>query len=816
MNAPLHPRSEPTTQAKTHSPASLPIAWIESAIRADFITEYVSVGAMPGILREQLNHNEQLERALSQCVLLSRQSRSPQFADRPPLASALLAKILQRGRTPLPTLGVEHEALRTHGLLDAVRDLEAEGTEMGWELRPGARPTVNPESVLAALTGRAPFALDPAFGSEPGSDTALLDSDAEARFLEQWVPQTLGPSAGHWFTPQAPLDRLLGSSGVGERRIDFLFNHPGAPPLAIEVDGPEHDSTAQVDEARDRSLRAIGIDVLRVTNEEVYSGRGVVLDRIRRRCEEALSKFRSASVDEQAALLVIDCAVAAKVQFAVARAIQRGRLTAGQEWEIDLIGVKSVAAAGVLDTLKLLAGFDVLYGGCSVPVRCTVRADDEFAVTWFRDAYGEWCETTDAQARGENVRIVVESAASPFHRIPHEKRPDFLIRSAYVPVVFATEHTFDFGRQAIAPSTYDDARAALKTFLRNVFRKHRFRPKQGEAIFNALRQNDCVVLLPTGAGKSLIYQLAGLLMPGITLVVDPLVSLIEDQVEGLRKYGIDRAAPIASDLAESEERKRLLLRVERGEYQFVLHTPERLQSRQFRGTLRALAQTWLVNLAVIDEAHCVSDWGHDFRPPYLNLANNLRRLGADRQKQPPPLLALTGTASRVVLRDMLADLDIDRNRSDALIRPGSFDRKELRFEIFRTSPIESPEAVLREVPNVLPGRFGLPRTEFYRPSGRDTASGIVFVPTVNTWVFGLVDARKIVKSATDTQVAIYSGKAPKQLNLNRDSYEKQKRQNAREFKDNRVPVLVATKAFGMGIDKSEHPLHGAFWHANVT
>ena len=801
MNAPLHPRSEPTTQAKTHALASLPIAW-KGVPRADFITEYVSVGAMPGILQEQLNHDEQLERALSQCVLLSRQSGPRQADDHASLASALLAKILQRGRIPPPTLGIEREALRTHGLLDAVRDLEAEGTEMGWELRPGARPHANPESVLAALIDRAPFALDPAFGFEPGSDTALLDSDAEARFLEQWVPQALGPSVGHWFTPQAPLDRLLESSGAdgsGARQIDFLFNHPGGLPLAIEVDGPEHDSTAQVDEARDESLRAIGIDVLRVTNEEVCSGRGVVLDRIRSRCEEALSKFKSASVDDQAALLVIDCAVAAKVQFAIARAIGFGWLTAGQEWEIDLAGVKSVAAAGVLDTLKLLAGFDVLYGGRSVPIRCTVRADEEFAVTWFRDADGEWCETNDAQAQGESVRIAVESMASPFHRTPHEKRPDFLIRPAYVPVVFETEPTSRFGRQAIVPSTYDDASAALKTFLRNVFRKCQFRPNQGEAIFNVLRGSDCVVLLPTGAGKSLIYQLAGLLMPGITLVVDPLVSLIEDQVKGLRIYGIDRAVPITGNLA-AEERKRLLRLVGGGEYLFVLHAPEQLQSHQFREELRALAQNSLVNLAVIDEAHCISDWGHDFRPAYLNLADNLRRL-KDTQDKPPPLLALTGTASRVVLRDMQANLDIGRHRSDVLIRPESFDRKELSFEILRTSPTRSPEAVLRGALKALPGRFGLPRTEFYRPSDRNTNSGIVFVQTVDTWVFGLMDTRKIVQSATDTQVAIYSGKTPKQLNLNRDSYERQKRQNAKEFKDNRVPVLVATRAFGMGIDK---------------
>ena len=749
-----------------------------------------------------MSDNERLQQALSQCALLSRRSRPRQATGHARLAGALLVKILQRGRTPLPTLNVERQALRTYGFLDAVHDLKAEGAEIGWELRSGVGPRPTPEAVLATLTDRTPFALDPAFRFEPGSDTGLLGSDAETWFLEKWVPEALGRSAGHWFTPQASLDKLLESSGAdesGARRIDFLFNHPGGPPLAIEIDGPEHASTAQVDNARDDSLRAIKIDVLRVTNEEVNSGRGVGLDRIRSRCEEVLTAFRSASVDERASLFVIDCAVAAKVQFAIARAIGFGWLTAGQEWEIDLAGAGSVAAAGVLDTLKLLAGFDVLYDGCSVPLRCTVRADDGLTITWFRDADGEWSKAAAPQAQGENVRIAIESRASPLHLTPYEKRADILVRPAYLPVVLATEQTFDFGRKAIAPSTYEDASQALRVFLWHIFRKYQFRPNQGEAIFNALRQKDCVVLLPTGAGKSLIYQLAGLLMPGITLVVDPLVSLIEDQVEGLRTYGIDRAAPIASNLAAPEERKRLLLRVERGEYQFVLHSPERLQSSQFRGALRALAQSSLVNLAVIDEAHCVSDWGHDFRPAYLNLANNLRRLGADRQDLSPPLLALTGTASRAVLRDMLANLGIDRNRSDALIRPGSFDRTELSFEILRTSPTEDPKAALRGILNALPGKFGLPRTEFYRPAGRNTASGIVFVPTVNARVYGVMDTRAAVQSATETEVTIYSGSPPGQID--RALYDAQKRENASAFKRNRVPVLVATKAFGMGIDK---------------
>ena len=661
--------------------------------------------------------------------------------------------------------------------------------------------------VVSMASERLPFVLDPAYGFDPGSDVSLLQSDAEAAFLNEWVPAALGPSAGHWFTPQAPLDKLIESGGIGDgsgtRRIDFLFNHPGGPPLAIEIDGPEHDAAADVDAARDDSLRSIGIDVVRVTNAEVMNTRGTMLDRIRVKCQEALTRMPVATGnDKTVASLALQCATAAKVQLALARAIEYGWLTGGEDWEIDVRGAGSTTTAGVLDALELLTGFDVLYGGHVVPASCTVRTDDQSVVAWTLTDGGAWVETTESKVPRERVCVAVESLASPFHVSCDAGPADFVIRPAFIPALFATEQSFDLRRRAVTTATYQEASAPLTMFLRSIFRKREFRPMQGEAIVTALRQKDCVVLLPTGAGKSIIYQLAGLLMPGLTLVVDPIIALIEDQVEGLRAYGIDRAVPITGAIVGAE-RERLLRRVERGEYQFVLHAPERLQSPQFRSTLRALVECSLVNLAVIDEAHCVSEWGHDFRPAYLNLGNNLRRHGADRDNSPPPLLALTGTASRAVLRDMLTDLGIDKSRSDALVRPESFDRSEIRFEIVRTSPAEDPQAALRGVLNAMPRKFGFPRTEFYRQSGSDTASGIVFVPTVGDRTHGLLNARNIARQASGSEVTIYSGRSPRRGDSSDDrrKWAGEKRENAAAFMANRVPVLVATNAFGMGIDK---------------
>ena len=795
--------SLPNAPEQARSFALLPVTWVEGAARSEYVPEYISVGAIPGVLRETLSGEPDLEPILSQCLLLTPRGRPRSgTSDHAHLVSALLVKTLQRGQNPLPTLSVEREALRTYSLVQSALDLADEGEEEGWEFRPGSVAPINAKGLMAIAAERSAFGLDPGFDFVPGSHTSLLQSDAEVEFLDQWIPETLGPSAGHWFTPQASLDKLLGSRGLdeqGARRIDFLFHHPGGPPLAIEIDGSEHASAVLVDEARDESLHAIGIEVLRVPNDEIHAGGGPVLDRIRRRCLRALTATTPSKTDAQIGNLILDCSDAAKVQFAIARAIGFGWLTAGEEWLIELVGAGTVSIAGVYDLLRLLVGFDTLYGGYSVPTACTVRGDDGTSMTWRVDGEGNWGKATDREANGESIRIAIERHASPYHRIEDNRRSDFIIRRAFLPVDFSAEQQSDFRRRTIAPRTYQEARPVLTTFLRFIFRKRNFRPMQGEAIFNTLRQNDSVVLLPTGAGKSLIYQLAGLLMPGVTLVVDPLISLIEDQVEGLRSYGMDRAAPIASNLSTPDDRRRLLLSVERGEYYFVLHSPERLQSPSFRDALRALAEVALVNLAVIDEAHCVSEWGHDFRPAYLHLADNLRRFGKDATETPPPLLALTGTASRAVLRDMLADLGIDKNRSDSLIRPESFNRSELTFEVVRTAPPEDPKAKLRGVMNAIPRGFGLPRGEFFRRSGRNTASGIVFVPTVKARDYGLQDAREAVRSATRAQVTMYSGGPPS--GFDRAAWDAEKRENARSFKQNDVPILVATKAYGMGIDK---------------
>lgn len=773
---------------------SVPVEWTEGVPRRSFNYDYAPIGSVPGALIAQADIPDDVKRLLSHTLLLTSKGRRRVVAtESARLSSGLLAKLLQRGYAPLATLEIERAALNCHGLIGEATDLAKNKVEVGWRVPPERAKIDVAGELRKELIRRDRWVFD------IKSETSPLQSDAEVEFLTRWVPSNLGLRAAHWFTPQAPLDRLLESANLehgADRRIDFLVCYPGIEPFAVEIDGPEHIASQSIDDERDKKLRYMGIDVIRVSNAEVEVGDGPQLNKIKERFDAADVLPDVDGSKNPIAKLAADCSLASKIQLAIARAIHAGWL-GDNEWVIDLSGTGEVQRAGVLDALRLLSCFDVLYGGRTVPGRCTVRDDEGVPVTWaFVD--GEWKTDDGPEAKGDRISILVQWGSSPFSEIESDAW-DIIIRPAYLPVNLSVQQHFERFRQPISTDSFEQAAPTLTTLLRTIFRKFKFRQQQGEAVYNTLRHNDTVVLLPTGAGKSIVYQLAGLLMPGITVVVDPLVALIEDQVQGLQSHGIERAAGIVSSMAGREERDRLLRQIERGEYQFVLLSPERLQTPEFRGTLQALREISSVNLAVIDEAHCVSEWGHDFRPAYLNLANNVRRFAADATDNPPPLLALTGTASRAVLRDMLTDLGIDQSDDRALIRPESFDRKELSFDIRRAIVAEDAQASLRGVLNGMASRFGMRSGQFYRPNGQETASGVIFTRTVNARFMGLIPTSLEVRKTTASHPAIYSGRAPR--GYDGTNWEHQKRENAAAFKGNEVPILVATKAFGMGIDK---------------
>ena len=762
---------------------SLPVEWREKVFRDGWSVEYVPIGSLPGVIRglRGIGSGGTGSRLLSQTALFRNRSRPGKRVDaHAKRVAGLFAKFLQRGEVPLPTLGIERAALEYHRLLDEVDDVSKDGIELGWTARPGGHFSSEGalNGLLSGLVRRGDFNLDDAIARS-------FDSDPKRRFISDWVPRNLGRSAGHWIIHNAPLVPLFeadGETSGEDESTGFMFTLPGQAPFVVEI-VDTHKHACQF-----LALKGLGIDTIHVSSAEIASDKltpslKVVVERYR--------GFESQLVDTtlDVAQFVQDCTNGSKIQFALVRALELGWLSEGS-WSIQIKGGGSVALNAVEDALNMLAAYDVLLDGKCAPSDCDVRVDGAPGVRLHKvgDRFERRAIKTDAET-DSSLRIEIDWCSSPSNAISKGTSADFLIRGAYLPVNLRVlvPPRGELARRPIGCPDFSAARPALQVFLNQIFRKSDFRHGQAESAFDALRHQDRVVLLSTGAGKSLIYQLTGMLMPGVTVVVDPIVALIDDQVAGLNSYGIDKVVGISSSMG-AKQKVLVEAQLQRSEYWFVLVSPERFQIPEFRECLRSLNGNTLINLVVVDEAHCVSEWGHDFRPSYLSLRRRFRETCSDVEGLSPPLLALTATASRSVLRDVVADLEIDLPEGEAVVKPENFDRPELQLSLERARNYEEAREILGCVMSgMLTKQVGVDESE---------VSGIVFSRTVS----GLQSLKERVERVVNQEVGIYSGGAPKGIE---EDWDELKKVTATRFRTNEIRHLVATKAYGMGIDKPD-------------
>lgn len=347
----------------------------------------------------------------------------------------------------------------------------------------------------------------------------------------------------------------------------------------------------------------------------------------------------------------------------------------------------------------------------------------------------------------------------------------------------------------------------LTFLLKYIFRFESFREGQFHALARTLNREDTIVLLPTGSGKSVIFQLLSLITPGTAFIVSPITSLIDDQVQNLEARGIDRVVGLTGKTKDKRDIER---RLATGQYIMCYVSPERFQIQSFINSVRNYAQDNLVSVVAIDEAHCVSEWGHDFRTSYLGLARNCRET-CSTNGVVPPLLALTGTASTSVLVDMKNDLEITTPGS--IIKPETFDRSELHYRVITTSSNDKLSALDEVMSEWLPNDLEVPPDRLYTHTGdSNTMSGIVFCQNVNT-SYGLMNSKRALEygypgvwdhlnDKYPKECSYYCGSKPKRLwRVSEAKWAKDKASQALRFKDNESSIMVATKAFGMGIDK---------------
>src|SRR5262245_20964034 len=293
----------------------------------------------------------------------------------------------------------------------------------------------------------------------------------------------------------------------------------------------------------------------------------------------------------------------------------------------------------------------------------------------------------------------------------------------------------------------------LTLFLRERFGFAEFRPAQQQVIDRVMASQNVLAVMPTGSGKSLCYQLPALALPGLTLVVSPLIALMKDQVDQLNQLGLP-ATLINSTVSREQQRSRLEQAIA-GRIKLLYVAPERFQNDEFRTGLKRAN----VNLFAVDEAHCISLWGHDFRPDYLRLRQAIRELDS------PSVLALTATATPAVRRDILSQLGIE---GAAQVVSG-FDRPNLYLEV---REVDSTAEKVRTIISL----------------ARWAPLGIVYAGTRKN----VEDVHNTLRRAGIETAAYHAG-----LSIPERKAVQERFMNASEC------VIVATNAFGMGIDRSQ-------------
>jgi ATP-dependent DNA helicase RecQ len=290
--------------------------------------------------------------------------------------------------------------------------------------------------------------------------------------------------------------------------------------------------------------------------------------------------------------------------------------------------------------------------------------------------------------------------------------------------------------------------------MKETFGLQTFRPGQEDVIRSVVAAQDTIAIMPTGAGKSLCYQLPALHLPGTTIVVSPLIALMKDQVDKLTELGV-KARQINSAV-KSAEIAEALRDIADEKTEFVFATPERMEDPEFIAILKKIK----IDLFVVDEAHCISEWGHDFRPAFLGLGAAIKALGS------PRVLALTATATERVLDDVVRLLGL---RDPAVVNMGIY-RENLHYRVHHTATDTAKQqrliAMLREI----------------------EGSGIVYVATLKH-----ADEVTRLLETEGLAVAMYHGKL-----ASKTRHDVQDRFMAGELK-----AIVATNAFGMGIDKQD-------------
>ncbi|MDR6121343.1 ATP-dependent DNA helicase RecQ [Bacillus sp. SLBN-46] len=531
----------------------------------------------------------------------------------------------------------------------------------------------------------------------------------------------------------------------------------------IEVDGEGHKRQMLLDKQRDHAFERAGITVVRIHTKDIrnksyekFKSTFIEIYKVyKERIEQYWHYLYTNPKDYE---LQIQLTSIARFQVFILELLDRGVLTFNSKsWSFN------VFTTDAKQHLELaLKDLELWIGHVSALFNTRINMP-HIKITFYENQ-----SELSRDSEGVNIKIDLfkrwdDTVYEPnvYHiRTDFDDDANYFAVKTNEPVVYS-----------LTPKTH---KKHLEFILENLFGFEEFREGQLEIIINCLNGKDTVGLLPTGGGKSLTYQLCVMLQPAISFVVVPIKSLMLDQIDNLtKKHHITHASFINGDLTPEESSKRLK-DFAAGKSFFLIISPERFQAKGFRDELLLVNYTKALSIAVIDEVHCLSEWGHDFRTSYLALANSIRKFAPSAR-----FLALTATASSKVLKDIMTELEIE---GENVITISNFTRKELKFNIIPVNRKNKQESLVN----------------FLQSTNLSNGATLVFTATVNG-KNGCYELSHHIHSRTGVSTGFYSGSAPK--NWDTTTFSKYKDQVQQSFMKDEINVMVATKAFGMGIDK---------------
>ncbi|HAS40402.1 MAG TPA: hypothetical protein DCS93_07985 [Microscillaceae bacterium] len=623
--------------------------------------------------------------------------------------TAILSNLVSRGTPTRTFLSVEKQLAQwCHQLYTLeettynfdVLPTKAFSPEQLWQALHIVDPRIPPQDIATDATTYP----SPAF-----------DSSLERNFFYHTMVPHLGAGVAQWATRQRSLDSIIQEDNFKDQRVDFALQYPypdrqQKAGWVIETDGLQHQQAAQKsqDSKRDWAIeQAQWYKPVRFVSNQKHEF-SHKMQGITQKINQHSTAMQLVANNYQKALkgswldylnLALVPLAVARLQKTILEYLLATKHAYNKETHIRIAVVEQDVPCAYLAIGQLKQMMEHL-----LQLEGKQRVAPRFTVTVF--GRRQWQAFHDqkylydfASHRDFDLAIdvsVLQRLGMPDALSGFKATHYACIRSAtsiQAPNQVYTSTTITYpalGHYLDAGEKFEsDAKRQqlMEYFLGELFYLKAFRPGQLPILSRALEGKSVIGLLPTGGGKSLTYQLATLLQPGICLVVAPIRSLMVDQHANLVKQRRITSTVYINSLLTAEEKRAAQKQLESGQVQFAFVSPERLQMREFRDLLQAMHDQGIYfSYCVIDEAHCVSEWGHDFRPVYLQLGRNaLQHCRTAKQNTKVTLFGLTATASYDVLadiqRELSGDTEAEQLTDEAVVRHDQMDRLELRFKI---------------------------------------------------------------------------------------------------------------------------------------